>query len=79
MYIDLSVPDLVVLISALNTYQQELSERERRADYWFRSHMLENYKERSEDNMVFILARMRHADALRDTLLSYIPPTTIRD
>lgn len=79
MYINLSVPDLVILVSALNSYQYDLSEREKRSDYWFRSHVVESYKQRSEDNKVLLLARMRHVDALKDTLLPYIPPTTMRD
>lgn len=77
MYIDLSRPDLMIVISALNSYQADLAERESRQDYWYRTHMVEQYKQRAEDSKVLIAARMLKVDDLRSKFLSFLTPDTI--
>lgn len=72
MYLDLSNQDLVVLVAALNSYQEALSEREHRHDYWFRSHVLVDRKNAAEDNKVMLLSRMAQVDRLRAVFMSYV-------
>ena len=73
VYLDLSDRDLVVLVSALDAYQEILSERERHLDYWFRSHILSDRKQAAEDNKVFLYARMAQVDKLKSLFLSHVP------
>lgn len=73
MQLQLSSDDLLILVCALDSYMYDLAEREKRADYWFRSHMIERYKQESENNRVLLLSRMRRVDDLRERFLMEIP------
>ena len=75
VYLDLSNQDLVVLVSALDAYQEVLSERERQVDYWFRSHVLVDRKQAAEDNKVLLYARMAQVDKLKSIFLSHVSVT----
>lgn len=75
MYLDLKDKDLLVLVSALDAYQEALSERERQVDYWFRSHVLADRKQAAEDNKVLLHARMAQVDKLKCIFLSHVSVT----
>ncbi len=75
VYLDLSNQELVVLVSALDAYQEALSERERQVDYWFRSHVLADRKQAAEDNKVLLHARMAQVDKLKSIFLSHVSVT----
>lgn len=77
MFIELSQSELLIIVSALNSYQESLSERELRQDYWFRAHSTEQYKQKAEDSKVFLQARMLTTDTLRTKLLSFLSPEGI--
>lgn len=74
-YLDLSNQELVVLVSALDAYQEALSERERQVDYWFRSHVLADRKQAAEDNKVLLHVRMAQVDKLKSIFLSHVSVT----
>lgn len=71
--VELSGEELMLLCLALDTYMYDLSEREKRSEYWFRSHSLESYLQRAEENRTLLFSRMEKTDRLRTRFLLLLP------
>lgn len=69
-----SQDDLTILYMALSSYMDDLQNRKKRADYYFRSHSVEKYKQVAEKNRVLIDCRMKHVQDLMDMFLLEISP-----
>ncbi|MCI8889031.1 MAG: hypothetical protein HFG70_13230 [Hungatella sp.] len=63
----------ILLINALNTYQQSLDDRYRHSCYFFKQFTEQRRKQLSEDNAAALLARMHQVDCLKSTILSSMP------
>ena len=71
--IPITEDELILLLSAIRSYEVELDVREEKADYFFRSHSLEDYKERSEKNLMVLQVRRYQLEELKKRLLSSFP------
>lgn len=69
MMITLTSQDMLILLFALDAYMNDLHEREKHSDYWFRSYALENRKQIAEENRILLHARMLHVDQLKSRFL----------
>ena len=69
-----SQDDMTVMYMALSSYMDDLQERRKRTDYYFRSHAVEKYKQVAEDNRVRIACRMKRVQDLMDMFLLEMSP-----
>lgn len=71
--LNLERDDLLLLLAALNSYQESLEQRLKRSKYLFEQYSVELRKQLFEDNQSLLLLRIYRTDLIRQMIFSVFP------